>query len=343
MSHCKRCKQTVDIDSIIGTLPDAKLLQVQGALNTTTAPTDISRYLSQQFRADQIKRHANGTARQPPEDEESQTSSQADSCIPIQPPAPLHAEQNDMAKTFGVIGRIMDKLDARSMVDHPMCEDCAETMLRLLDREGILDSQLEGLAGQLADLDAESLRLDQLEARTFQEQNEHQQVLERSGREQWALDDRYKKLSAQLMQLQRTNVYNDIFNISVVDNIANINGFRLGGRGSVEWDRDQCCTVARKLNYEFLDYRLIPMGGFSRIERLTDGAAFELFGTGDQYFGRLFQSRKIDSGMVAYLACLDQIAQLIMSLNPQVRVPYRIEQDRIGSVSIKMQFGQDDR
>ncbi|KAJ2286640.1 autophagy protein, partial [Coemansia sp. RSA 2706] len=33
---------------------------------------------------------------------------------------------------------------------------------------------------------------------------------------------------------------------------------------------------------------------------------------------------------------------LIMSLGAQLRVPYPIEQDRVGAVSIRPQFGQDD-
>ncbi|KAJ2627943.1 Vacuolar protein sorting-associated protein atg6, partial [Coemansia sp. RSA 1290] len=67
-----------------------------------------------------------------------------------------------------------------------------------------------------------------------------------------------------------------------------------------------------------------------------------LFGSGDLYLGRLFQSRRFDAAMVAFLACLDQVAQLIMSINPQLRLPYRIDQDRVGAVSIKPQFGQDE-
>ncbi|KAI8322995.1 autophagy protein 6 [Martensiomyces pterosporus] len=315
-----------------------------------------------------------------------------------------------MALTFDAIGRIMDKLEERSVIDHPMCEDCAETMLRLLDREardcahatevlegigrtaeavgkygsalpvaedvkelerelerqaelertleetlGTLDSQLEDISSQIADLDEETRQLDALEAQHYQDLNDYQHVLERCEAEQWALDEKYARLAAQLTQLQRTNVYNDIFNIAVSEGIASINGFRLGGRSSpygVEWAEINAAwgqallllqTVARKLNYEFLGYKLIPMGSFSRIEKVAEASAtYELFGSGDMYLGRLFQNRRFDSAMVAYLACLDQLAQLVMSLNSQIRLPYRIEQDKVGGASIKIQFGQDD-
>ncbi|KAJ1959849.1 autophagy protein, partial [Dipsacomyces acuminosporus] len=247
----------------------------------------------------------------------------------------------------------------------PIAEDVKE-LERELDRQtelertleetlGTLDAQLEDISSQIASLDEENKQLDMLESQNYQELNNYQQILERCEAEQWALDEKYTRLAAQLTQLQRTNVYNDVFNITVHDGIASINGFRLGGRSSlyaVEWAEINAAwgqallllqTVARKLNYEFLGYKLIPMGSFSRIEKTMDGSAtYELFGSGDLYLGRLFQNRRFDSAMVAYLACLDQLAQLVMSLNRQIRLPYRIEQDKVGGASIKLQFGQDD-
>ncbi|KAJ2866392.1 autophagy protein [Coemansia aciculifera] len=335
-------------------------------------------------------------------------------------PVDASGQRDGVSETFAIIGRVMDRLEEQSALVHPMCEDCAETMLRLLDREvadsvhereiatgigraaelaapltelqsldkgvvagqsvaadvlelerdlkrqselehtleealAMLDSQLEGLCTQMAELDQEAEKLDELESRYHLELNDHNYVLERCESEQWALDDKYARLTAQLTQLQRTNVYNDVFNITVVDGIASINGFRLGGRSSphsVEWSEINAAwgqallllqTVARRLSYDFLDYKLIPMGSYSRIERVSDSAtSYELFGSGDMYLGRLFQNRRFDSAMVAYLACLDQIAQLIMSLSPQLRLPYKIEQDKVGGLSIKPQLGGDE-
>ncbi|KAJ2386587.1 autophagy protein, partial [Coemansia sp. RSA 2603] len=294
----------------------------------------------------------------------------------------------DVAETFEVIGRLMDRLEERSAVCHPMCEDCAETMLRLLDREasdcaneneilesigkaaelalkspetediselerelerqaeieraleetlGTLDAQLEDICKQIVEADREAAELDAAELAAHQELNDQHYVLERCEAEQWALDDRYARLAAQLTQLQRTNVYNDVFNITVSEGVASINGFRLGGRSShgVEWPEINAAwgqallllqTVGRKLGHEFTDYRLVPMGSFSRIERISEPrATYELFGSGDLYLGRLFQNRKFDQAMIAYLACLAQIMQLIRRINSALRVPYIIE------------------
>ncbi|KAJ2401848.1 autophagy protein [Coemansia sp. RSA 2559] len=343
----------------------------------------------------------------------SKDNSALDAPVALPLPDQQHQQPDDIAEKFEIIGRIMDMLDDHSTLSHPMCEDCAETMLRLMDRqladslrerqivEGIgetaqaaskqhgdgtvpediaglerelgeqeemermleetlntLDTQLDAICRQITNLQTESQRLEADEDQQNQQRNDLEYALERCESEQWALDDKYARLAAQLTQLQRTNVYNDVFNIAVGDGIASINGFRLGGRSAphnVEWAEVNAAwgqallllqTVARRLGHEFSGYRLIPMGAFSRIERISeDGAAatvLELFGSGDMYLGRLFQTRRFDSAMVAFLACLDQIAQLVTGINPQLRLPYKIDHDKVGGVSIKPQFGQDD-
>ncbi|KAJ2609207.1 autophagy protein [Coemansia sp. RSA 1365] len=327
-------------------------------------------------------------------------------------------QRDDITETLGIIGQVADRLEERSMLDHPMCEDCADIMLRLLDREisdcvrekqildnigataklvapvvssevgakpqsadvaelereiekqadleqaltetlSILDGQLEQLCEQISELDTESRLEETKSAQLHQQSNDLGFVLERCEAEQWALDEKYARLASQLTQLQRTNVYNDVFNISVSEGIASINGFRLGGRSAphnVEWAEINAAwgqallllqTVSRKLELDFIGFRLIPMGSFSRIERIPDNGnsetvTLELFGSGDLYLGRLFQNRRFDSAMVAYLECLRQVVQKITVLNPQLRVPYDIDHDKIGAASIKPQFGQDD-
>ncbi|KAJ2707459.1 Vacuolar protein sorting-associated protein atg6 [Coemansia spiralis] len=321
--------------------------------------------------------------------------------------------QDDIAATATIIGRLVDGLQERSALDYPMCEECAEVMARLLDREigdcaherqilegigraaeqikastgdqrrvaddvaelereiakqgemeralsdtlGMLDTQLLELCGQIDRLDREAREADEQRRESEQRRNELGFVLERCEAEQWALGEKYARLAAQLTQLQRTNVYNDVFNIAVAEGIASINGFRLGGRSShgVEWAEINAAwgqallllqAVARRLGHDFIGFRLIPMGSFSRIERPAengrDAVTLELFGSGDLYLGRLFQNRRFDAAMVAFLACLDQVAQVILSLGPHAPMPYRIDQDRVGGVSIKPQFGQDD-
>ncbi|KAJ2903083.1 hypothetical protein GGI21_004473, partial [Coemansia aciculifera] len=50
-------------------------------------------------------------------------------------PVDVSGQRDGVSETFAIIGRVVDRLEEKSALVHPMCEDCAETMLRLLDRE----------------------------------------------------------------------------------------------------------------------------------------------------------------------------------------------------------------
>jgi beclin 1 len=83
-----------------------------------------------------------------------------------------------------------------------------------------------------------------------------------------------------LEKLQKTNVYADAFNIGHDGGLATINGLRFGRLPAVqvEWGEINAAwgytllllkTIARKLSYEISGYRLIPMGSFSKIEKIS--------------------------------------------------------------------------
>ena len=71
-------------------------------------------------------------------------------------------------------------------------------------------------------------------------------------------------------------------------------------------------------------YRLVPMGSFSRIEKTTgDKTTYELYGSGDLHFGRLFHNRRFDLAMVAFLDCLKQLMDYIKSQDSTVDFPHQ--------------------
>ncbi|KAJ9647658.1 Vacuolar protein sorting-associated protein atg6 [Knufia peltigerae] len=85
----------------------------------------------------------------------------------------------------------------------------------------------------------------------------------------------------------------------------------------------------------------------------------DLFSSGDMAIGRLLNHRRFDNGMVAFLDCIDQLAKYVQrtskvdlttktntSRNASARtpkantiLPYEIQDDRIGNVSIKLGVG----
>lgn len=83
-------------------------------------------------------------------------------------------------------------------------------------------------------------------------------------------------------------------------------------------------TVARKLDFAFEQYRLVPMGSFSRIERTVgDKASYELYGSGDLHLGRLLHNRRFDFAMVAFLECLKQITDWAKTQDANLDFPHQ--------------------
>ncbi|KAF8495856.1 APG6-domain-containing protein, partial [Gautieria morchelliformis] len=165
----------------------------------------------------------------------------------------------------------------------------------------------------------------------------------------------YAADSQTLEKLERTNVYYDTFCIGNVGVFGTINGLRLGRAGgvAVEWSEinaawGQCTlllyTLARKLDVTFENYRPVPMGSFSRMEKISgsDKATYELHGSGDLHIGRILHNRRFDFGMVAYLDCLRQLIEHAKTQYSSADFPHPIVKDKIGDVSIKLQFSQEE-
>lgn len=99
------------------------------------------------------------------------------------------------------------------------------------------------------------------------------------------------------------------------------------------------------------------MGSFSRVEKYVDDrAVYELYGSGELQISRLFWNRRFDQAQVAFLNCIQQLSDYAQQKDATFRLPYRyakctllfneyssrINKDKIGEVSIKNQFGQDE-
>lgn len=209
------------------------------------------------------------------------------------------------------------------------------------------------LEKELARLDEEAKQLDKEETEFWQDYNTSQREMAQIKQERDSVRLKYEHDVKELERLQKTNVYNDTFCIGHEGYFGTINGLRLGRMPQypVDWSEINAAwgqtllllhTVATKLNFTFKGYRLIPMGSFSKIEK-TDGdkGIYELYGSGDLHLGRLFQNRRFDFAMTAFLSCLAQIGDFAEAQDSELRLPFRINRDRIGDASIRLQFSQD--
>ncbi|KAF8904415.1 beclin 1 protein [Gymnopilus junonius] len=227
-------------------------------------------------------------------------------------------------------------------------EDTAIEQLKEAERER------EQLDFELRQLELSERALEAEEAEFWRTYNDHTLGAEQQVSQLASLRAAYAAGVATLEKLERTNVYNDAFCIGHDGVFGTINGLRLGRVPGVpvEWAEINAAwgqtllllyTIARKLDYTFENHRLVPMGSFSRIEKTTgDKANYELYGSGDLHFGRLLHNRRFDIAMVAFLDCLKHLMEHIKSQDPGVDFPHQISRDKIGDVSIKLQFNQEE-
>mmetsp|Transcript_7424 Transcript_7424/g.10285 ORF Transcript_7424/g.10285 Transcript_7424/m.10285 type:complete len:464 (+) Transcript_7424:24-1415(+) len=222
-------------------------------------------------------------------------------------------------------------------------------------REAIQDieSQRDTLAQEMKLLQSDSQQIDIIEQQYWENYTEFQHELEEFQNEHETIHTKLQNTKETLDKLKVTNVYNDTFYIWHDGHFGTINNFRLGRLPSqpVDWNEINAAwgqatlllhTIAKKLNFKFSTYRLLPMGSNSKMEKLSDKSSYELFGSSDISLGRLFWYRRFDTGMVAFLQCLSELGDYAESQDRTFKLPYKIDKDKIGDMSIKIQFNNEE-
>lgn len=255
-------------------------------------------------------------------------------------------------------------------------EEEAEAMAELLRLEG----EKETVDEEILALEEEARRIDLEEEEFWRARNEFAAKLTDFQNERDSINSRFDHDSQLLEKLQRSNVYNDTFCISHDGTFATINSLRLGRLSSkpVDWSEINAAwghallllvTVADKLDFKFTGYEPEPMGSTSKIVRLDQASpassrltahrstqapppaprrtTLELYSSGDTPLGLTFMHRKLNAAMVAFLELVRQLGAFVeeethMDGKPALRLPYKIDGERIGDVSIKLGMAQDD-
>lgn len=231
-----------------------------------------------------------------------------------------------------------------------------------------LEKERGEVEDEIAALEEEAKALDIEEEKFWRSRNAFAEKLSAFQEERDSINLKYDHDSQQLEKLQRTNVYNDTFCISHDGRFGTINSLRLGRLSNVPVDWPEInaawghtllllATVAERLNYQFPNHRLRPMGSTSRIEKYeypttnpnNSGSSqrsqpkisvLELYSSGDLPLGLTFHHRKFDNAMVAFLECLRELGvhvqETTANTGQPLKLPYEISKDRIGGVSIRL-------
>lgn len=300
---------------------------------------------------------------------------------------------------------LFDTLSNNSDVDHPLCDECTDSLLQLMDHQLRLaegewkdysdylkkienekdDLDLEALEKELLDWKQEERRLlDELEALQKEEKELKDEIaIQESEKERLAKEQniylreytRYRKdlmnsedqakyfesqlayTQSQLEKLKKTNVFKAAFYISHSGHFGIINNFRLGRLpdAPVDWSEINAAwgqtvlllsSLARKINFKFQRYKLVPYGNHSYIESLDDHKELPLYGSGGF---RLLWDTKFDAAMVAFLDCMQQFKEQVEKGDSEFCLPYKMDRGKIedpatgNSYSVKIQFNSEEQ
>lgn len=251
-------------------------------------------------------------------------------------------------------------------------EDAQKHEKRALAELEALEAEKAKMEEEIAALDLEAEELDEEEERFWRERNAFVAELASFQEERDSLQNQVAHDATVLETLQRTNVFNDTFRIGHDGFFGTINGLRLGRLPDrpVEWAEINAAwgqtvlllaVVSEKLGYRFQDYKLLPVGSTSKIVRYdhkpqqqsadkSKGTVLELYSSGNISLGLGLFHAKFDDAMVAFLDCLRLVGQSVERTSSAaesaapLKMPYDINKDKIGDVSIRLgNFGQDEQ
>jgi len=315
-------------------------------------------------------------------------------------------QESTISHQLRVTNELFDMLSDNSQVDHPLCEECTDSLLENIERqlelaeqeaqeyqdylnnlnqetedsssvsaletelqqlqlqESQLNQELEDLKGEENSADsmlAEAVRrreeLEREEERYWREYSRHKHKLLQAEDEYRSLDLQLRTTQNQLEKLKKTNVFNATFHIWHSGHFGTINGFRLGRLPSVPVDWSEVNTawgqtvlllysLCRKINLSLTKYQLVPFGNFSYIKVLAENKELPLYGSGGF---KLIWDNKFDSGMAAFLECLQQFKEEVERGDSGFCLPYDMEKGKIvdkatgNSYSVKMQFNSEEQ
>lgn len=195
----------------------------------------------------------------------------------------------------------------------------------------VVEEERSKLRQEVERLELEMKKVEFIEERYWQNYSEFQSELENFKEERAAIRRKIDNATEQLERLKNTNVYNDTFHIWHDGLYGTINNFRLGrlpNGQTVEWMEINAAwgqaalllyTMAKKLNFSFKGYQIVPMGNNSKIHCFDNHTSYELFGSNKL----LNWNRSFDSAMVAFLSCLRELIECVRSQDPKFSVPFK--------------------
>ncbi|XP_019522652.1 PREDICTED: beclin-1 isoform X3 [Hipposideros armiger] len=265
----------------------------------------------------------------------------------------------NLSRRLKVTGDLFDIMSGQTDVDHPLCEECTDTLLDQLDTQlNVTENECQNykrcleILEQMNEDDSEQLQMELKELAL--EEERLIQELEDVEKNRKIVAENLEKVQAEAEKLDQEEAQHS-------GQFGTINNFRLGRLPSVpvEWNEINAAwgqtvlllhALANKMGLKFQRYRLVPYGNHSYLESLTDKSKeLPLYCSGGL---RFFWDNKFDHAMVAFLDCVQQFKEEVEKGETRFCLPYRmdVEKGKIedtggsgGSYSIKTQFNSEEQ
>lgn len=209
-----------------------------------------------------------------------------------------------------------------------------------------LNKELRELEDDIKKLEAEEYEL-------CLNKNKQEMEIEKNLLELNTVKNKYYQNLDFLDSLRKTNVFNNFFDISNEGKFGTINGLRLGCLDDIKvtWHEINAAlgqlvlllsTCLNILALDLKEYKLIPMGSTSKIEKYeteSSGAVsksiIQLYCTGEFSIGGFFSHNNLDVGMVCLVEILNQIGARIKELDSSCQLPYAMVGDKVAGFCIR--------
>lgn len=267
----------------------------------------------------------------------------------------IRAEEEAHQRYQSMVADLQERDSAEELSLDSELKQLREEESRLEQELTQLHKQSEELSEQLAAEKRREKVLAEQEKEYWEDFNEHQQQMLTMRDQQAGMDLQLQYTRDQLSRLKRTSVLNSAFHIWHNGHFATINGLRFGRLPNVPVDWTEInaawgqttlllCTLDNLCGINFKRYKLIPYGSQSFVQDLEGKRRNLPLYTSS----RLFSDGRFDSGMTAFLDCLNQFKLHVESTSSgRFMLPYTITNDRIGDgqeyYSIRIQLNSEER
>lgn len=206
---------------------------------------------------------------------------------------------------------------------------------------------------ELRELEEDLEKLEAEEHELCLEKNQKEMSIEKNISELNIAKNKYYQNLDFLDSLRKTNVFNNFFDISNDGKFGTINGLRLGCLDDIKvtWHEINAAlgqlvlllsTCLNILALDLKEYKLIPMGSTSKIEKYgtdssgaTSKSVVQLYCTGEFSIGGFFSHNNLDVGMVCLVEILNQIGAYIKELDNTCQLPYPMDGDKVAGFCIR--------